>query len=282
LNAGKADLEGFARRNQIRFRDDASNAALDIQRNRIRHELLPLLRTRCQPALTKAVLRLMDIIGAEAEFVTRAARRWLEVKRRPAFDCLPIAVQRRVLQLQLLRLNVPADFEVIELLRESPNRLASVSAAASVHRDDAGMVHVRTHPPVTFNPNELSVALKGGRGEIVFHDVRFRWRVEASNGVQRRSRAAGCESFDADKIGPEIRLRHWRAGDRFQPIGMSSPVKLQDWFTNQKIPRERRRELVLAATAAGEIFWVEGLRISEKFKLVPQTIRCLIWRWRGE
>ena len=279
LSAGKADLEEFARRNQVRFRDDASNTALDIQRNRIRHELLPLLRTRCQPALTKAVLRLMDLIGAEAKFVADAARQWLEAKRRPAFGRLPIAVQRRVLQLQLLRLNVPAVFEMIELLRESPNRPVSVSAAASVHRDDAGVVRVRTRRPFTFNPNELAVALKDRRGEIVFDGVRCRWRVAASNGVQRRSRAAGCESFDADKVGQEILLRHWRIGDRFQPIGMLSPVKLQDWFTNQKIPRERRRELVLAATAAGEIFWVEGLRISEQFKLDPQTKHRLIWRW---
>jgi tRNA(Ile)-lysidine synthase len=103
--------------------------------------------------------------------------------------------------------------------------------------------------------------------------------VEAFNGARRRSHTAGCESFDADKVGPEILLRHWHVGDRFQPIGMSSPVKLQDWFTNQKIPRERRRELVMATTATGEIFWVEGLRISEKFKLDPQTKRRLVWRW---
>ncbi|HEY1490946.1 MAG TPA: tRNA lysidine(34) synthetase TilS C-terminal domain-containing protein, partial [Verrucomicrobiae bacterium] len=58
------------------------------------------------------------------------------------------------------------------------------------------------------------------------------------------------------------------------------PAKLQDLFTNAKIPRDRRRDLIVAESAAGEIFWVEGLRISENFKLTPETRRLLVWRWR--
>jgi hypothetical protein len=61
---------------------------------------------------------------------------------------------------------------------------------------------------------------------------------------------------------------------------MKSAVKLQDWFTNQKIPAARRRELLLATTGKGEIFWVEGLRIGEAFKLTRRTRKVLQWRWR--
>ncbi len=86
------------------------------------------------------------------------------------------------------------------------------------------------------------------------------------------------EYFDADRVGGEIILRHWQPGDRFQPIGLPSAVKLQDLFVNAKIPAARRRELVLAATSAGAIFWVEDLRIGEQFKLTPQTRRRLVWR----
>jgi tRNA(Ile)-lysidine synthase len=75
-------------------------------------------------------------------------------------------------------------------------------------------------------------------------------------------------------------LRHWRAGDRFQPSGMKSRVKLQDLFTNQKIPRDERQQLIVAETARGEIFWVERLRIAERFKLSGGTNRCLQWRWK--
>jgi tRNA(Ile)-lysidine synthase len=94
-------------------------------------------------------------------------------------------------------------------------------------------------------------------------------------------RKPGVEFFDADKIGGNITLRHWRPGDRFRPIGFKSAAKLQDLFTNQKVPRERRHQLILAEIGK-EIFWVEGLRISENFKLTPETKRLLIWRWRRE
>jgi hypothetical protein len=60
---------------------------------------------------------------------------------------------------------------------------------------------------------------------------------------------------------------------------MKSAAKLQDLFVNAKIPTARRRKLVLATTADDEIFWVEGLRIGERFKLTPQTTRKLAWKW---
>jgi tRNA(Ile)-lysidine synthase len=87
------------------------------------------------------------------------------------------------------------------------------------------------------------------------------------------------EHFDADKVGHAIGLRHWRPGDRFQPIGMAGGVKLQDLFTNRKIPRAERLGLVVATTAGGELFWVEGLRLAERFKLDKNTVRGLKWCW---
>ena len=77
LDQPKAVLIEYAADQGIRYREDASNAALDFQRNRIRHELLPLLRRSYQPALDRTISRAMDIIGAEAEFAAEAAREWL-------------------------------------------------------------------------------------------------------------------------------------------------------------------------------------------------------------
>jgi tRNA(Ile)-lysidine synthetase-like protein len=70
--------------------------------------------------------------------------------------------------------------------------------------------------------------------------------------------AMGTEWFDAERIGDTIILRHWQAGDRFQPSGMPRPVKLQDLFTNLKVPAAERRQRIVATTAAGELWWVEG------------------------
>jgi len=155
LGFTKVGLAEFARENKVRFREDATNDSTDFLRNRIRQELLPLLRKNYQPGLDKAVLRLMEIVGAEAEFVGEAAQAWLKTfrgsrgnetpteigNRQPAignksespcvgchdFDELPLAIQRRVLQSQLAEAGVAADFDLIETLRQSADGFVSVA-----------------------------------------------------------------------------------------------------------------------------------------------------------
>jgi tRNA(Ile)-lysidine synthase len=131
-----------------------------------------------------------------------------------------------------------------------------------------------------FSSSSTEAVLDGKAGEIEFDGARISWRVDSRKAVERAGAGVQQESFDADKVGSPVRLRHWQPGDRFQPIGMAGAVKLQDFFTNQKIPRDRRRQLLIAATAQGEVFWVEGTRISERFKLTGHTIRRLQWHWK--
>src|SRR2546421_5050900 len=73
LGCSKTQIQQFAQGEKIRFREDKSNAALDYLRNRFRHELLPLLMKNYQPALAKTTLRLMEVLGAESEFITQTA-----------------------------------------------------------------------------------------------------------------------------------------------------------------------------------------------------------------
>jgi len=357
LDVTKDDLRGFARAHRIRFREDATNVSTELLRNRIRHELLPWLRKKYQPGLNQTVSRLMDIVGAESELIGEITRRWLAsktkrgnellgrarhsvraVKRietgggqgtarptlpdRPgekmSFNGLPVAVQRRVLQLQLIKLGLAADFEMVEQMRGAPNRPVSVGAGLCVVRDPAGRVKLQTGSTTPFNLNETVLTLTGraarhrrrgelneppihrkiqklgtrrarpseeagnGPGEVVFDGVRVRWEIEPIKkfGTWRLRTPQWMEFFDADQVGRRIRLRHWQPGDRFQPIGLKSAAKLQDLFTNAKIPRARRRELTVAEAGSGEIFWVEGLRISERFKLSRGTRRRLVWCWQ--
>jgi tRNA(Ile)-lysidine synthase len=133
----------------------------------------------------------------------------------------------------------------------------------------------------------LKLKLKGRGGEIYFDGMRIKWSVDTPpNGIFRapkKSRDSGngsnFEFFDAHKVGKQMALRHWQPGDRFQPIGMKARVKVQDLLTNQKIPRARRRQLAVGVTAKGELFWVEGLRLGERFKLDAGTVQRLKWEW---
>jgi tRNA(Ile)-lysidine synthase len=179
------------------------------------------------------------------------------------------------------------DFDLVETLRVNAQRPVCVSmdrrtetpTTSLAFRDAGGLVHLRQADEPGFDPASLEIELRGRAGETVFAGARIRWRV-CPGGRRPALGLAGREMFDAERVGKRVVLRHWRPGDRFQPIGMAAPVKLQDLFTNQKILRKRRHQLIVAATAQGEVFWVEGLRISERFKLTKQTKRRLEWRWQ--
>lgn len=290
LGCAKADLLDYARARGIAFREDASNQSNDHLRNRIRNELLPLLKEKYQPGLPATVLRLMDIIGAESALADAAARQWR--KKSPAgartgrigagdhFGTLALATQRKAVQQQLIELRIDPDFELVEALRQSTEKWITLSPGIAASRALDGRIHLRRFHPLSFNAEKLKLSLTGVAGEVSFAGKNFGWSIKKSRGFNGRlPRAPRIESFDADKIGGQIILRHWRAGDRFQPIGMPSPVKLQDLFVNAKIPVARRRHLVLATTKKGDIFWVENLRIAEPFKLTPKTRRQLTWRW---
>ena len=290
LEFTKAELREFARTNKIRFREDATNATNDPLRNRLRNELLPLLVGKYQPGLAGTVLQTMDILGGEAEFATETARAWLAEIRLPKparptrvvppYDRLPLAIQRKTVQLQLAELGVPPEFDLIEQLRQSPEKPVNAAAGRFLWRQPDGQLNWHTPSATKFNSAQLAVTLKGKTGKAAFAGHRFQWKMELLKSFARPQPLAGRETFDGDKVGSKILLRHWQPGDRFQPIGLKSPVKLQDLFVNAKIPVQQRRERVLATTADGIIFWVEGLRIGEGFKLTPATRRRLVWKWR--
>lgn len=317
LNLQKEVLRRYALQHKIKFREDASNACLDFLRNRIRSELLPLLKKQYQPALDCAINRTVDLVGGESDFVELAADKWLAGLAAPAgrakrgsqagyesaterFEDLHVAVQRRVIHAQLLKLGIVPDYELVEKLRSKPaarvtvarmERGAAIEAETAVQfprklrgcvlREKTGLLRL-VEPPVAlapFAPDVVKCELTNRGGGAEFGGLRLRWKFTRGNHGFKPKLLPGKELFDAEKIGGQIILRHWRPGDRFQPIGMACHVKLQDLFTNQRIPAATRRKLVLATTAGGEVFWAEGLRISERFKLTSQTIRRLHWAW---
>jgi tRNA(Ile)-lysidine synthase len=327
LDRSKEELRAFAEENRIAFREDATNAQLDFQRNRIRHELLPLLRKKYQPALTRVILRQMEILGAEGEAIAHEARhavgrlrnskhqkpgtrkisnlkfqisdRHTKERGTPAdregansFSRLPVAVQRRCLEIQAVEQGVAVEFELIETLREEPEKRVTVGESLTVWRDVSGRLYVqRGFKEKSFGAQRKILRL-GGPGikrkkvnttsTQIFDNVQFTWRIlPGRDGIVRaQNKQSNREFFDADKVGVGVVLRHWQPGDRFQPIGMPSAVKLQDLFINAKVPAELRHRLIIGATQRGEIFWVEGLRMGERFKLDKTTVRRLQWSWK--
>jgi tRNA(Ile)-lysidine synthase len=287
LEIPRAQLSEFASEHGIAFREDESNKLVDIPRNRIRHELLPLIRAKYQPAINLIIPRILAIVRSETDLIGHLAIDWLQRRGVYAafdFSDLPVAIQRKCVQLQLRRLDVEEEFELIEFLRLNPNRPQNAAklGGVAVVRDPDG--RVRVVPQIRQSTSGLGmkmvVEFGGTSGKVQFGDAEVSWRIQSIRGSKLPKKQSCQECFDAGLVGDKIILRNWQPGDRFQPIGMSNPVKLQDFFTNEKVPRAERSRRLLATTSSGVIFWVEGMRIAEQFRLTKRTNRRLQWRWK--
>ncbi|MGE3308969.1 MAG: tRNA lysidine(34) synthetase TilS [Limisphaerales bacterium] len=308
LDFGSDEVGDLAREWRVEHRTDATNSDPTHWRNRVRHELMPLLASRFQPGIERVLVREQTLLRDQAVLIRRLAGDWLnrlgasDDYKEPGFSDLDVALQREVVRAQLAALSLALDFEAVEALRAQPGRPIQVGPGRRVVREPSGRLRrLEEHSAEgLFCEDRMDVVLEGGRvpgaGTLRFGGGRLVWRVSArtdgegwdgsrelSPGEWERGRdampGAPVEWLDADAVGPRVRLRHWRAGDRFRPIGLPAASKLQDLFTNARVPTAVRRRRVLAETEGGEIFWVEGLRIGHNVRQTEATARCLEWLW---
>jgi tRNA(Ile)-lysidine synthase len=89
------------------------------------------------------------------------------------------------------------------------------------------------------------------------------------------TRDPALAQLDADLLEFPIIWRAWQAGDYFMPLGMQQEKKLSDFLIDLKIPFHRKAD-VTVLESGGRIAWVVGLRISEHYKITPDTKRVLV------
>jgi tRNA(Ile)-lysidine synthase len=84
--------------------------------------------------------------------------------------------------------------------------------------------------------------------------------------------------MDADQLCWPLQVRSWQPGDRLQPLGLKGTMKLQDYFTNARVPREERHRIPLLCDQE-KICWVVGQRLDDRVKITATTRRVLVAQW---
>ena len=83
--------------------------------------------------------------------------------------------------------------------------------------------------------------------------------------------------FDPDAVDFPIEARNFQPGDRFSPLGMASSKKLQDYFTDIKLPQFLRSRVPIFISN-GEIMWLGGIRIDDRFKVKNKKNEVLMMK----
>ncbi|MEE2947612.1 MAG: tRNA lysidine(34) synthetase TilS [Verrucomicrobiota bacterium] len=273
------EIAEFAAAEGIAYRDDATNTDTRFLRNRIRYELLPRLAEQFGASVSRQVLKAMQLAGDAADCIDHLAADW---SGEPPFEQLPVAVQRQVVQRQLFALGDEPSFDLVEALRLESGRVIEIASGRRLQRNADGQLEPAAVEP-EFLLAQRDVSLEGQAGEIEFGGLKIRWE-RLMGGLAKwhdLGQAVNREIFDAESLGQAITLRHWRPGDRYQPIGQAGTAKLQDLFVNQKIPKAKRRQLIVAEATNGRLFWVQKLRIADGVKVTQSTRELLLFSWSG-
>jgi tRNA(Ile)-lysidine synthase len=276
---------------------DASNADPSILRNRIRHQLMPMIARSYQPRIRECLCRLADI--------SRQEDAWMSAVSRQLLDAAVIAVEpgRWVLSVdRICRWHPAAAARVLRHavagLKTNLRRVAHAHMAAVLRLITAGpttgLVYLPDGIRVERCYDRLVLRIEDpmqdarpavhdfeyaidGPGSLWIPEIGAYMTLEAFDRMQAGDIAGAghCTAFfDMRMIEFPMTIRNVRPGDRFRPLGMTGHQKISDYFVNNKVPRSERRRIPVLVSG-NRVIWLAGHRIDESAKILYATRRVL-------
>ncbi len=302
LEVPRAEIERYCTAHGLVTRFDRSNLDTTYFRNRLRHELLPLLETY-NPQIRARLCHTASIVAEEYSLLTALGDQAFEVSTtydaaqgscaidRSAWAGLPVALQRATLRKAVFRLR-PAlrdlSFGHVEHARRiglggrvGDQATLPMRVALRVGYDTltVGDVRAPSRPPdepVLWGGGTLAVSVPGVtllpnspwslRAELLEE-----WNVDEI--IDNPD--PWVAYLDRDRVSGPVALRTRRAGDRFRPQGMNGhTAKLGAFMIGRKIPRQWRDHIPILA--AGEtVLWICGHRIAQDCSVRSSTRQVL-------
>lgn len=275
LFAGRKQLEQYVQSKKMAYREDASNQETKYQRNKIRHEVIPVL-AGINPAFEQTMAENIGRFRQLEQLLDWAMRHIAQDAILSFGDPYRLSISSlesfgEVLPTVLFELLHPYGFNSsqVQQLAQSLGHTGAVFNSSTyrllVERQEIVVEKIRegeAEGEFQVLPDTQEVAVPGGRLRLGRH-----------SGKPEAFPADAWEALlDASSLQFPLALRHWRAGDAFQPLGMGGKhQKLQDFFSNRKVSRFEKEKTWILEDASGRICWVVGHRIDERFKVKPST-----------
>lgn len=283
---------------------DSSNMDHTFFRNRIRHELLPLLETY-NPGIRQILLRLARIMTAEVDLLAEmVASDWESVfeslgesallLRVEPMERKPLALQRALLRSAIKKLQPSArdvSFDTIERglqFVSDPTRPASRPLFADLMLRDLGeeILLYHTDSPVIFD--RLPQLIGDAQVEVPIPgevELAGGWKLTATSEsitpgsyqTYLNAQEGDFAAIDESSLSAPLSVRTRVPGDRVQPLGLEGTTKVSDIMINNRIPELARARWPIVVSG-DEVVWVAGVRMSHAFRLTEGTSRVIVIR----
>jgi tRNA(Ile)-lysidine synthase len=289
----KEEITSYVKDRKIKYVEDQSNRDKSFLRNRVRHDLIPLLKRRFDPQIEKHLVQLGYIAEDTRTFMSKLAgthfssvcrlsegKIVLEIK---AFNRYLRAQRQAIIEflfeehfgLKLQFTDYQNLFDLIEK-KQSGKRilLDTIECLKASSQVIFQIKRKQKKAPFRFEiETDRSYFFKNP-------DLSFHCKVMANSPALNKEfgRRSEVEFIDAEKISGNLVMRNWRPGDKFVPLGMNGFKKLSDFFIDEKISIREKGQIPILAEKKGRnenIIWVCGHRIDDRYK-VDNTTKILL------
>ena len=285
LWAGRKEIEQYVQKNGYEFVEDATNASTDYTRNKIRHQVLPVLE-EINPKSVAHILGAAEKLSAVSEYIDREAEKLCRVSAvmyQNEVQILKFAFCQGDMVLRIPVLQKCVEYltgSLVNITEEHLQRLLELfemQTGKEIHLP-GGLTAVRTYEGIRMFFREERqmtepVEMIGG-GTYRFGDLTFVASVEDWDDRKIFPIKNYTKCFDYDKIKKGLFLRTRETGDFLEINKDHGRKSLQDYLVNEKVPKGERDKVVLLADGS-HILWVVGKRISEYYKVTNETKKIL-------
>lgn len=293
LDVTRAQIEQHLVQEGLAWREDASNRDTNFLRNRIRHELLPLLE-QYNPAIRQRLTSTAAILADEEQLLESLAETaFEELFRRndgglagsiAGLKTHPAALQRRILRLAYRQLTGNLDglglehIEAVLRLPDSPRPNARLALPQNISVLRAyDRLLFRSGPENPPDPAVETVISAPGQYRVAGGGI---LTIEtASAPVDFNNLPADSACFDLYRTPFPWLVRTFQPGDRMAPFGLGGSKKVKEIFINRKIPLAERRRIPLVFCGE-DLIWIAGVCTSELCRIDDAASSVILVSWR--
>lgn len=276
LTYSRQEIAAFMEREQLTWREDSSNASTNYKRNKLRHNLMPVLYD-LDDDVRKNLLHSFGRLKDTGRAFSTLFAQWKSqhVTEQQGIQCLPYKALLQVqggasllyFWLRPYGFNADQANTIFEGLGDVKTGTFFLSPSHHLSMDRKEMMLHPILPPfeaVDIYKGDARLALP----ECVYE---LTWETASLAPLDRNPSHA---LLDADQLTFPLQIRSWQEGDRFSPLGMSTEKKISDFLIDNKVPLAVKKD-VKVLVSGNKIAWIIGMRIADWAKVTTATQHTL-------
>lgn len=281
LCLNKTEILNYLELHQFEYRIDQSNLTNEFERNFLRNQIIPLIKSKLNPSLDKAILNTsINLQGLIDELKPDKYEIDLKLKKNKIVK-IPLtyfASKDRKTSVHLLKNSLDENFE-IKLRSTDIRKITSLvnNQTGKSEELSSGLIAQRSR-------NDILIKPRAENPQKVLRQIKAGEKIKIGNkklGIEKVNpedvkllKDPNIEFISADEIKDIFQVRNWEDGDKFHPIGMEGRKKVSDYLNDIKLDSfEKKNQLVLLNN--NKIVWIIGKRLDDRFKVTSSTKKAL-------